>query len=56
MAIDDNPFQEKIKLNQFSGLDKITGVFGMEEKSESTLVIRRTGNIQSVYEFKYEQS
>ena len=40
MAIEDNPFQERVGLNQFSGLDNITGAFPMGNGSQSALVVR----------------
>ena len=56
MALDDNPFQEKVGLNQFSGLENITGAFPMGNGSEDALVVRESDGRSTVYEFNYTEN
>ena len=56
MAISDNPFQEKVGLNQFSGLENITGAFPMGNGSGNALVVRENEGRSTVYEFSYSEN
>ena len=56
LALEGNPFQEKIGPKSSSNLKDISAVFKMEDDSETTLVARASDEGQTVvYEFAYKE-